>query len=114
MTEPKPHSCWCRLTPDRVVLLLLVMGCLLWLSNRLGWPAWQKGYAVLVALALIGIAAVLMLLWLIVCLLFRWRFQFGIRFLLMLTVLVALLFGWPVAEIRKAREQRAAVEMIEN
>ena len=42
MTAPKPH--WFHLTPDRLVLLLLAAEGLLWLSDRLGWPAWHKGY----------------------------------------------------------------------
>ena len=45
---------WYRLTPDRLVLLLLVVEALLWLSDRLGWPAWHKGYAVLTAVAVVG------------------------------------------------------------
>lgn len=44
------------LTPDRCVLLLLllVVEALLFLSNWLGWPAWHKGYAVLTCVAVVG------------------------------------------------------------
>ena len=38
---------WYCLTPDRYVLLLLVVEALLFVSNWLAWPAWHKGYAVL-------------------------------------------------------------------
>ena len=36
-----------RLTPDRLILSLLVAETLLFLSNWLAWPAWHRGYAVL-------------------------------------------------------------------
>ena len=40
-----------RLTPGHLILGLLLAECLLWLSDRLGWPAWHKGYAVLTCVA---------------------------------------------------------------
>ncbi len=88
MTTPKPR--WFHLTPDRLILGLLVIEGLLWLSERLGWPAWHKGYAVLTAVASVGIAFVLMLIWFALALVFRWRFQFSIRSLLVLVVVVAI------------------------
>ena len=55
---PKPSVRWFHLTPDRVVLALLAVEGLLWLSERLGWLAWHKGYAVLTAVASVGVVLV--------------------------------------------------------
>ena len=79
-SEAKPH--WPYPTPDRLVVVLLVLECLLWLSNWLGW--WHKGYAVLVTIAVagFGVFLLLILLWFVVALIFRRRFQFSLRTLL--------------------------------
>ena len=108
MTESQPQRRWYRLTPDRLVLLLLVAECLLWLSNWLGWPTWHKGYAILTCVAVVGVAMLLMLVWFGVALVFRWRFQFSIRSLLVLVVVVAVPCSWMTAEIKKADRQQAA------
>ncbi len=105
---------WYHFTPDRFVIGLLVMECLLWLSHRLGWPTWHKGYAVLTAAATLGVAFLIMLLWFLGSLLFRWRFQFSIRSLLTLVLIVALSFGWLATETKKAREQKELVDQIGN
>ncbi len=107
---PKPR--WYRLTPDRLVLLLVVIEGLLWLSDRLGSPGWHKGYAALKAVASVGVAMLLMLLWFAVSLIFRWRFQFSIRSLLVLVVVVAIPCSWMAAEKKKAMEQKAIVAAI--
>jgi hypothetical protein len=109
---PTPNSRWFHLTPDRLILALLVVEGLLWLSDRLGWPVWHKGYAVLAALAAVGVAFLVMLLWLAASLLFRWRFQFSIRSLLVLVVVVAIPCSWMGVEMKKAREQKEAVGSI--
>ena len=44
--------------------------------------------------------------WWLVALVFRWRFQFGIRTLLVLVVAVALPFSWLAVEMRRAATQR--------
>ncbi len=111
MTDaPKPR--WYRLTPDRLVLLLLVIEGLLWLSERLAWPAWHKGYAVLAAVASVGVAMMAMLLWFAVSLLFRWRFQFSLRSLLVLVVAVAVPCNWMAVEMKEAQQQKEAVRAI--
>ena len=101
-----------HLTPDRLVLLLLVVECLLWLSDRLGWPAWHKGYAVLAAVAAVGVAMMTMLVWFALALLLRRRFQFGIGSLLLLVVVVAIPCSWTTLAMRKARQQATAVAAI--
>ena len=82
---------------------------LLWLSERFGWLGWHKGYAVLTCVAVVGVAMLLMFLWFAVALVFRRRFQFSIRSLLALVVAAALPCSWMAVEMKKAREQRAAV-----
>ena len=89
MTDPTPTRRF-RPTPAWLVLALLVVEGLLWLSERYEW-FWfneKKGWTVLIAVAVVGVALLVMLLWFIASLLFRWRFQFSIRSLLVLTVAV--------------------------
>ncbi|MGA2254797.1 MAG: hypothetical protein ABSG53_09060 [Thermoguttaceae bacterium] len=97
-------------TPDRLVLSLLVAEALLWLSNWPDWPAWHKGYAVLTCGAIVGLGMILMLGWFLVAVVFRRRFQFGIRSLLVMAVAVAITSSWFGAEMRQAKEQRKKVE----
>ena len=104
---------WFHLTPGRFVLALLAVQLLLWLSDRLGWLGWHKGYAVLTGVAVVGLAMLVMLVWFAVAVIFSWRFQFSIRLLLVLVVVVALPCSWLAVEMKKAREQRAAVRAIE-
>jgi Leucine-rich repeat (LRR) protein len=94
------------------VIVLLVAEATLWLSDRLSWPAWHKGYAVLVTLAGVGLFVLLVPLCFLGALILRWRFQFSIRSLFILTVAVAFPFSWLAAEMKKAREQRATVDEI--
>ena len=117
VTEPqpavrKPSVRWYHLTPGHFVLALLGVEVLLWLSERFAWLGWHKGYAVLTGVAAVGVAMLLVLLWFGVALVFRRRFQFSIRSLLFLVVVVALPCSWLAVEMRKARQQKAAVEGI--
>ncbi len=94
MTDPTPKPRWFHPTPAWLIAALLAVEGLLFLSERYRWPTWHKGYAVLIAVAAVGVVFVVMLLWLIVALVFRRRFQFSIRSLLILVVVVALPFSW--------------------
>jgi hypothetical protein len=109
-TKPR----WYHPTPDRLILALLVVQCLLWLSQRFQWFGFNhhKGWTVLIAVAAVGATMLVMLLWFIGGLLFRWRFQFRIRSLLIFTVVVAIPCSWLAAQMKKAREQKAAVVAI--
>jgi hypothetical protein len=114
MADDLPKPRWYRLTPDRFVIGLLVVECLLGLSEQFHWFPFNqhKGWTVLIAVAVIGATILLMLLWFIASLLLRWRFQFSIRSLLVLTVAVALPCSWLAVEIKKARrEQEAAAAL---
>ena len=35
---------WFRISPGRLIVGLLAAECLLWLSERLSWLTWHKGY----------------------------------------------------------------------
>jgi hypothetical protein len=65
-----------------LIVGLLVAECLLWLSDRLGWPAWHEGYAVLAGVASVSAVLLTPVAWFNIALVFRQRFQFGIRTLL--------------------------------
>ncbi len=102
---------WYRFTAERLILALLVVEGLLWLSERFQWFAFNqhKGWTVLIAVGAVGAAMLLMLLWFTVSLFLRWRFQFSIRSLLVLTVAVAVPCSWLTVEMKKARRQREVV-----
>ena len=106
---------WFSPTPGWLVLALLAVEGFLWLSERFQW-FWfneKNGWTVLIAVASVGILLGLMLLWFAVALLLRWRFQFSIRSLLVLTVAVALPFSWLAVEMRQARRERQAAAAIQ-
>jgi phosphate/sulfate permease len=111
----KAHSRWYRLTPDRVVVALLALEGFLLLSAWFRWFPFNqyKGWTVLVAIAGVGAAMLLMFLWFLAAVVFRWRFQFSILSLLVLTVVVAIPCSWLATEMKAARRQREAVEEIE-
>ncbi len=112
MTTSKPTRRFSP-TPAWLIFGLLVVEGLLFLSDRVHWPTWHKGYAVLIAVASVCVVMLFMLLWFVASLLFRWRFQFSIRSLLVLTVAVAIPCSWLAVEMKAAREQKAAVEAVE-
>jgi hypothetical protein len=115
MTDTTPKSRWYRLTPDRLVLFLLAVEGLLWLSERLEWFPFSRyhGWAVLIAMASVGFFLLVIFGWFVLALLFRWRFQFSIRSLLVLTVAVAAACSWLATQMKEARKQREALEEIE-
>jgi hypothetical protein len=106
--QPVKFRRFCSVPGHFVVVLLAVEGILL-LAER--WI--PKGWTVLIAIATIGVAVWVLLFWLAICLLFRWRFQFSLRWLLAMTVAVAIPFSWLAVEMKQAREQKATVMAIE-
>jgi hypothetical protein len=102
----KLHSL--RITPGRLVALLLVIEELLLMTEWFRWLT--KGYAVLLAVASVSVVVLALLLWFLVALAFRLRFQFTIRTLLILTVAVALPLSWLGVEMKKATDQKEIVE----
>ena len=116
MTDPKPTRRRFRPTPAWLIFGLLVVEGLLWLSERYRW-FWfneKKGWTVLIAVAVVGVAMLVMLLWFVASLVFRWRFQFSIRSLLVLTVAVAMPCSWLAVEMKKAKEEKELLEAIMN
>ncbi len=103
---------WFHLTPSRVVIALLAVEALLFLSQWFRWLAWHKGYALLTCVAAVGVAMFFMLVWFGVALVFRRRFQFSLRSLLVLVVVVAVPCSWLAVEMKKAKEQGEAVRAV--
>ena len=116
MSDSIPQRRWLRPTPGRLVLGLLVVEGLLFLSERFHWFAFNehKGWTVLIAVASVSLAMLLMLLWFAASLLFRWRFQFSIRSLLVLTLVVAMPCSWLSWEMKRAKHQTEVAEAIRN
>jgi hypothetical protein len=98
--------------PADLLLLFVAAQVFLWLSECCGWFEFNehKGYTVLVAVAVIAPLFPLVLLWLLVCWLFRWRLRFGVRGIVLLTVTLALPFGWLGISMVQAWQQRNAVQ----
>jgi hypothetical protein len=109
-TQPNPKRRWFYPTPGRLLVVLLALEGILLLSERFQWI--PTGWSVLIASASVGITIVLMLLWFIFALIFHWRFQFSIRSLLLLTVIVAILCSWITMELKWAREQKELVQTL--
>lgn len=110
--RPKPR--WYHLTPDRLLLgLFLAVGVLL-LSEWFSWFPFNehKGWTVLIAIATVCGAVLFLLLWFVVSLSFRWRFQFSIRSLLVFVLVCAVVCSWFAVRMREARRQREVVEAI--
>jgi energy-converting hydrogenase Eha subunit A len=115
MTDPIAERRWFHPARDWPIVAMLVFAEeLLWLSERFQWFGFNahKGWTVLIAVAAVGVAFVLMLLWLVVAYVSRWRFQFSIPYLLVLTVVVAFPCSWLAVEIKAAYEQKEVVDAI--
>jgi hypothetical protein len=105
----------CRVTATALAVAVLFSESFLWLSDRSGWFGLdhRMGWAVLAAVALVSLAAALFLLWLVLSVLFRRRFQFTMSFLVLLAPIVALACGWLTGETESATRQREAVRALE-
>jgi hypothetical protein len=114
LTTATPNRRWYHLTPDRFVVGLLVVQVFLLLSERFEWFAFneKKGWTVLIAVGVVGLAVLVTLGWGLICLLLRQRFQFGFRSLLVFFVAASVPLGWLAWEMQKARRQREAVGAI--
>jgi hypothetical protein len=55
----------------------------------------------------------LMLLWYALALCFRWQFQFSLRSLMILTLVIAILCSWLSVEMTSATEQKAAAASLQ-
>ena len=98
MADSIPNRRWFNLTPDRLILGLLLIESSLLLSEW--FRLLPRGWAVLTAMGTIGVAVVSLLFWLAAALRFGWRFQFGVRSLLILAPVVAILCGLMAIQTR--------------
>jgi Leucine-rich repeat (LRR) protein len=105
---PKVKLRWFHPAPWHLLVVLLIVEGILLLSVR--W--FPKGWAVLIAVGAVGLFMLFMLLWFVVSLIFRRRFQFSIRSLLVLTVAVAIPARWLAGELQAAREQSEVLQEI--
>lgn len=90
------QSRWFHLTPGRFVIGLLAVEGLLFLAEQLS--VLPTVWTPMIAVVLVDVAILVMFMWFVVALVFRRRFQFSIRSLLVLVVVVALPYGWLRAE----------------
>ncbi|MEN6451859.1 MAG: hypothetical protein ABFC96_15320 [Thermoguttaceae bacterium] len=103
-----------RLTPDRIVIALLAVEAFLLLSQWFRWFTFNqnKGWAVLIAVAAVALTLLSLSLWFVGALIFRWRFQYSLRSLLLLTAAAAIACSWLTTAIEQARRQREAIAAI--
>jgi hypothetical protein len=100
---------WYHPTPGRLLFLLLPVEGVLLLLNW--FEKTPKGWAVLISIACVGVGLLFLLGWFVLALLFRWRFQYSLRSLLVLMVVVAIPCSWFGIEFNKARVQRKTVKL---
>jgi hypothetical protein len=106
---PESRCRWYFVTPGRLIALLLAAEGGLFVANWFRWS--PKGYAVLLTIAAVGAYLLVLLLWWIAAMVFHRRFQFSLRTLFVLTIAVALPCSWLAVEMKRAREQKALVEL---
>lgn len=104
----QPKLRWIHLTPGRLLVILLALESGLILSES--W--FYKGWAALTSVAIVGVFLLIMLLWFVASMFFRWRFQFSVRSLLMLTVVVAIPCSWLAVEMKRARARECASKAV--
>jgi hypothetical protein len=106
---------WFYPQPAWLIVLSLASTGFLFLSEQGKWFAFNqhKGWTVLIAVASAAAVLAVMLLWWLAALVFRWRFQFSIRSLLVLALVVALPCSWLAVKLQQARRQRETVTEIE-
>ena len=108
----KSQRRWFHLTPERLLLALLPIWGVLFLAEHLRWL--PKGYPVLLAVTSMVVILVLLVLWLAVALMFRRRFQYSLRSLLLVMLLASFGMSWAAVELRAVRRQKEAVDAVES
>jgi hypothetical protein len=105
---------WFYPQPAWLIVLSLASTGFLFLSEQGKWFAFNqhKGWTVLIAVASAAAVLAVMLLWWLAALVFRWRFQFSIRSLLILVVAIAMPCSWLAVAIQRANTQRNLVTQI--
>jgi hypothetical protein len=102
---------WFSPTPAWLVYGAAVATGLLYACERWRWfpNHYQKGWPVLLAVAVMGAVLILTLAWMLVSLIFRRRVQFGLRTLLVFVTLCAVVCSWLAVRLREARRQAEVI-----
>jgi hypothetical protein len=102
--------------PAWLVYGALVATGVLAAAERWRWfPAnYQKGWPVVLAVAVVGTAFLATLAWMLTAAIFRRRVQFGLRTLLVFVTLCAVVCSWFTVRLREARRQAEAVAAIQD
>ena len=115
MSDAVAKPRWYHVTPDRFLIGLLAAVLLLLAADRFELLGLTRGsgWNVLLAGAVVCLGMFGCLIWFVAALLLKKRFQFGLKSLLVLTVVVAIPCSWFAVKIRQAKRQDAAVKAIQ-
>ena len=106
---------WFLPTPAWLVYGAAVAAGILFACERWRWfPVhYQKGWPVLLAVAVVASVLVLILAWMLAALVFRRRVQFGLGTLLVFVTLCAVVCSWLAVRIKEATQQAETLSVME-
>ncbi len=112
---PTRNVRWYMPTPGKFVALLLLYVATLYLSDQYDWFAFnrQKGWTVLIAVAVAASGLGLIVVWSAIAWLFGRRVQFGLLLLLLMVPTVAAPLGWLTREMQQATQVAEAIAQVE-
>ena len=110
MSDRTPTRRWFCPTPSWLIVALLAVEGLLFLSGRFHWPTCHKGYAVLIAVASVGVVFASAALWLVVACSSDGDFS-SASVVAHLTVAVAIPFSWLAVEMLREVQHDAVVAL---
>ena len=105
---------WHHPTPAWLIYGAAVATGVLFAAERWRWfpEHYQKGWPVLLAVAVVAAVLIVLPAWMLVGLVFRRRVQFGLRTMLVFVTLCAVVCSWLTVRLREARRQAEAVAAI--
>lgn len=110
MTDPEPKTPWYHFTFGRVFLLLLLAETPVLVLGPCRWCGWRN--AILIGLTVLLVTPVVALIWFLLEVGIRRRFQFSIRSLLLLMLLTSLVLSWVAVKRQETKRQQAVAEVI--
>jgi hypothetical protein len=115
MDAPSAKRRWYLPTPAWLVYGAAIATGVLFACERWRWfPVhYQKGWPVLLAVAVVWAVLVLLPAWMLVAMVFRRRVQFGLRTMLVFVTLCAVVCSWLAVRIKQARRQAEVIAAIE-